>query len=107
MKALEEQLSEVIAESDRVAAELHRELLLIGRAHAAIGYLRSVREESARRVEVLLEQRSQGIIAPPSRVEPSVSQGPAVTGPQQQVAGQPGLPPRPDAFGTYDPHLPR
>lgn len=93
MKPLEEQLSQVIAESDRVAAELHRELFLIGRAHAAIDYLRSVREESARRVELLLEQRTAGVLAPPRpRETPSVT---------QQPQAEPG------AYGAYDPRWPR
>ncbi len=104
MKQLEEQLSEVIAESDRVAAELHRELFLIGRAHAAIGYLRSVREESARRVEVLLEQRAQSLIAPPPRPREaaSMTQRPATPGAVQQAPQ-----PQAGAYGTYDPNWPQ
>jgi len=54
---LEDQLNELISQSDRVAAELNREIFLIGRADAAINYLRVVREQTAMQVAGLLEQR--------------------------------------------------
>jgi hypothetical protein len=63
MASLEDQLNELIAQSDRVAAELNRELFLIGRADAAISYLRLVREQTAMQVAALLEQRAVGAIA--------------------------------------------
>ena len=57
MKDLEDQLNELVAQSDRVSAELNREIFLIGRADAAINYLRVVREQTAVQVAALLEQR--------------------------------------------------
>lgn len=87
MKSLEDQLNEVLAESDRIAAELNRELFLIGRANAAIDYLRGVRQQTARRVELLMEQRGPKAISPPHAREPDAGAG--------------------DAFGPYDPQWPR
>jgi hypothetical protein len=85
MKSLEDQLNELIAESDRVSAELNRELFLIGRADAAITYLRVVREQTAVQVAALLEQRAIGSLTAP---EPRSSR-------------------RSDAFGSYDPEWPQ
>ncbi len=64
MKDLEEQLNDLIAQSDRVSAELNREVFLIGRADAAITYLRTVREQTAVQVAALLEQRAVNTIPP-------------------------------------------
>lgn len=64
MKDLEAQLNDLIAQSDRVAAELNREVFLIGRADAAINYLRTVREQTAVQVAALLEQRAVSAIPP-------------------------------------------
>ncbi len=64
MKDLETQLNDLIAQSDRVAAELNREVFLIGRADAAINYLRTVREQTAVQVAALLEQRTVTAIPP-------------------------------------------
>jgi hypothetical protein len=85
MKSLEDQLNELIAESDRVAAELNRELFLIGRADAAITYLRVVREQTAVQVAALLEQRAIGSLAVPD---------------SRSVR-------RSEAYGTYDPEWPQ
>ena len=64
MKDLEEQLNDLIAQSDRVSAELNHEVFLIGRADAAINYLRTVREQTAVQVAALLEQRAVTTIPP-------------------------------------------
>ncbi len=96
MKSLEEQLSELLAESDRVSAELHRELFLIGRANAAIGYLRDIRAETARRVESLLEQRALGHNTSSGRKPVEHVNG------ERRSTGR-----RPDAFGLYDPDWPQ
>lgn len=89
MKSLEEQLNDVLSESDRIAAELNRELFLIGRANAAIDYLRGVREQTARRVELLMEQRGQKAIAAPHNEMAAAAVGSI------------------DGFGPYDPGWPR
>lgn len=86
MKSLEEQLNQLIAESDRVAADLNRELFLIGRADAAISYLRNVREQTAVQVAALLEQRTIETITTRNGVRHDL-----VT----------------DAFGAYDPNWPQ
>ena len=86
MSNLEEQLNELIAQSDRVAAELNRELFLIGRADAAISYLRTVREQAAVQVAALLEQRAMSTLSPLNR---------------SREAG------RPNGFGVYDPNWPQ
>ena len=96
MKSLEEQLSELLAESDRVSAELHRELFLIGRANDAIGYLRDIRAETARRVESLLEQRALGHDGASDRKTVGHTNG------ERRSAG-----PRHNAFGLYDPEWPQ
>ena len=84
-KDLEDQLNELISQSDRVSAELNREIFLIGRADAAINYLRVVREQTAMQVAALLDQRKVSTL--PS-LEKSDSIG-SVNG-----------------FGTYDPNWP-
>ena len=84
MKNLEDQLNDLIAQSYRVSAELNRELYLIGRADAAISYLRLVREQTSQQVAALLEQRTVSTIAPIN--------GTAVK--------------RTNGFGTYDPNWP-
>ncbi|HKZ95525.1 MAG TPA: hypothetical protein VJ045_00940, partial [Hyphomicrobiaceae bacterium] len=75
-----------IAQSDRVAAELNRELFLIGRADAAISYLRTVREQAAVQVAALLEQRAMSTLPPLNRPRESS---------------------RPNGFGVYDPNWPQ
>jgi hypothetical protein len=89
MKNLEQQLSEVLAESDRVAAELNRELFLIGRANAAIGYLRGIREDTARRIERLMIQRAAEGLAAPEPEKPDK---------EERLAS---------SFGRYDPNWPQ
>ena len=84
-KDLEDQLNELISQSDRVAAELNREIFLIGRADAAINYLRVVREQTAMQVAGLLEQREGSTLRSLEKSEPINS-----------VNG----------FGTYDPNWP-
>jgi hypothetical protein len=86
MKTLEDQLNDLIVQSDRVSAELNRELYLIGRADAAISYLRLVREQTSQQVAALLEQRTVNTISPIN--------GPAAAR-------------RPNGFGTYDPSWPQ
>ncbi|HXF54663.1 MAG TPA: hypothetical protein VNK52_11125 [Hyphomicrobiaceae bacterium] len=86
MKSLEDQLNELIVQSDRVSAELNRELYLIGRADAAISYLRLVREQTSQQVAALLEQRAMNAISP-------ISQASAVK--------------RSNGFGRYDPNWPQ
>lgn len=85
MKDLEQQLNDLIKQSDRVAAELNREVFLIGRADAAINYLRTVREQTAVQVAALLEQRT--VTAIPSFKSRHVSE-------------------ESDDFGDYDPNWP-
>ena len=85
MKDLEDQLNELVSQSDRVSAELNREIFLIGRADAAINYLRVVREQTAVQLAALLEQRKVGTL--PS-IENSESNSAA------------------NGFGTYDPNWP-
>jgi len=82
---LEDQLNELISQSDRVAAELNREIFLIGRADAAINYLRVVREQTAMQVAGLLEQREGSTLRSLEKSEPINS-----------VNG----------FGAYDPNWP-
>jgi hypothetical protein len=69
MKDLEDQLNELVAQSDRVSAELNREIFLIGRADAAINYLRVVREQTAVQVTALLEQRTVSTLPPLEKSE--------------------------------------
>jgi len=69
MKDLEDQLNELVAQSDRVSAELNREIFLIGRADAAINYLRVVREQTAVQVAALLEQRQVSTFPPLEQAE--------------------------------------
>ena len=69
MKDLEDQLNELVAQSDRVSAELNREIFLIGRADAAINYLRVVREQTAVQVAALLEQRQVSTLPPLEKAE--------------------------------------
>ena len=85
MKNLEDQLNDLIAQSDRVSAELNRELYLIGRADAAISYLRLVREQTSQQVAALLEQRTVSTI-PPINGTAAVK--------------------RANGYGTYDPNWP-
>lgn len=85
MKDLEDQLNELVSQSDRVSAELNREIFLIGRADAAINYLRVVREQTAVQLAALLEQRKVGTLPSLENSEPNS----AVNG-----------------FGTYDPNWP-
>jgi hypothetical protein len=89
MKDLEDQLNELVAQSDRVSAELNREIFLIGRADAAINYLRVVREQTATQVAALLDQRKVSTLPP---LEKSESTKP-VNGPA-------------NGFGIYDPTWP-
>jgi hypothetical protein len=86
MKNLEDQLNDLIAQSDRVAAELNRELYLIGRADAAIRYLRLVREQASQQVAALLEQRAVSAM-PPLNGSLAVKKS--------------------SAFGVYDPSWPQ
>lgn len=69
MKDLEDQLNELVAQSDRVSAELNREIFLIGRADAAINYLRVVREQTAVQVAAMLEQRQVSTFPPLEKAE--------------------------------------
>jgi len=85
MKDLEDQLNELVAQSDRVSAELNREIFLIGRADAAINYLRVVREQTATQVAALLEQRKVSTLPPLDKSDTA-----------HPVNG----------FGTYDPNWP-
>ncbi len=85
MKDLEDQLNELVAQSDRVSAELNREIFLIGRADAAINYLRVVREQTATQVAALLDQRKVNTLPSLEKAEPH---SPA------------------NGFGTYDPSWP-
>jgi len=85
MKDLEDQLNELVAQSDRVSAELNREIFLIGRADAAINYLRVVREQTAVQLAALLDQRKVNAL-------PSL---------EKSEANRP-----PNGFGTYDPNWP-
>jgi len=85
MKDLEDQLNELVSQSDRVSAELNREIFLIGRADAAINYLRVVREQTAVQLAALLEQRKVGTLPALENSEPN---GAA------------------NGFGTYDPNWP-
>jgi len=85
MKDLEDQLNELVSQSDRVSAELNREIFLIGRADAAINYLRVVREQTAVQLAALLEQRKVGTLPSLENSEPN-----------SPVNG----------FGTYDPNWP-
>jgi hypothetical protein len=86
MKTLEDQLNDLIVQSDRVSAELNRELYLIGRADAAISYLRLVREQTSQQVAALLEQRAVNTISP--------------------IKGTAAVK-RPNGFGAYDPNWPQ
>jgi len=86
MKDLEDQLNELVAQSDRVSAELNREIFLIGRADAAINYLRVVREQTATQVAALLDQRKVNSLPSLEKSEPNTT---TVNG-----------------FGTYDPNWP-
>jgi hypothetical protein len=88
MKNLEDQLNDLIAQGDRVSAELNRELYLIGRADAAISYLRLVREQTSQQVAALLEQRALGAITP------------------MHGHGAPSVK-RANGYGTYDPNWPQ
>ena len=85
MKDLEDQLNELVSQSDRISAELNREIFLIGRADAAINYLRVVREQTAVQLAALLEQRKVGTL-------------PALENPEPNSAT--------NGFGTYDPNWP-
>lgn len=58
MDNLENQLNELLAQSDRVSAELKREIYLVERADAAIRYLRAAREKTAHEVAGLLAARA-------------------------------------------------
>ena len=84
-KDLEDQLNELISQSDRVSAELNREIFLIGRADAAINYLRVVREQTAMQVAGLLDQRKVNTL-------PSLEKSDSIN----SVNG----------FGSYDPNWP-
>lgn len=111
MKSLEEQLNHLIAESDRVAADLGRELYLIGRADAAISYLRNVREQTAVQVAALLEQRSIGALTHRSGARHEHHKnglnGFEKNGFDKEAFGQGDAFGQTDAFGTYDPNWPQ
>lgn len=114
MKSLEEQLNHLIAESDRVAADLGRELYLIGRADAAISYLRNVREQTAVQVAALLEQRSISALTHRNGSRHDFHKngfeknGFDRNAFDKEAFGQSEEDFKPsDAFGTYDPNWPQ
>ena len=113
MDNLEDQLNQLLAQSDRVSAELKREIYLVERADAAISYLRAAREKTAHEVAQLLSQRSGAphdvSVYPPlserasrsetaSRFERSSHYG--------DIPPTSGGKPNYQSFGPYDPKWP-
>ncbi len=96
MDNLEDQLNQLLAQSDRVSAELKREIYLVERADAAIRYLRAAREKTAHEVAGLLAQRPREPRDPASLADVStVTSGPTTGNDSEQ-----------NPFGPYDPHWP-
>lgn len=93
MDNLEDQLNELLAQSDRVSAELKREIYLVERADAAIRYLRAAREKTAHEVAGLLANRSSEPLD-----SAAISDGSASPGDEE---------PSHTSYGPYDPRWPR
>ncbi len=100
MDNLEDQLNQLLAQSDRVSAELKREIYLVERADAAIRYLRDAREKTAHEVSALLAQRANDV---PDDM-PQVSVLPEISG-QDRATTQ--APAEPQPFGPYNPKWPK
>lgn len=98
MDNLEDQLNELLSQSDRVSAELKREIYLVERADAAIRYLRAAREKTAHEVAGLLAQRAHQ----PPDVTSLADVSTTPTACASANAGTDDVPPKP--FGPYDPH---
>lgn len=96
MDNLEDQLNQLLSQSDRVSAELKREIYLVERADAAIRYLRAAREKTAHEVAGLLAQRSQE--DPDIASLADVSTTPRASASANEI--------EPNPFGPYDPHWP-
>lgn len=98
MDNLEDQLNQLLAQSDRVSAELKREIYLVERADAAIRYLRAAREKTAHEVAGLLAQRSHDVHDTTAELA-EVSTMDVTTADTHD--------PRPAAYGPYDPNWPK